>query len=268
MGGGLAGASQIGSGQTGGEIALKTAAAIAGGIGMGMLGRRLGANIGQRIHAQPLKDQQGMLATLGRTLGSETTTEGLKQQGQAMKEAVQSGLMNQTSAAMIREAAADPQAFIGRYGITPEQLGKYAPGIQKGQMAAGVARTIESLPPSQRKAMLDQLIGEYEQVEKAMAARAAGSIDQGIEAAAQAFKGETLPGVEGDIGEKIAQLLRPASPVTGEHLGRAAGRFFGDEVGVLGGLVAGSALARQLGLEDPREAKIRDLEAQLSGGGR
>ena len=64
----------------------------------------------------------------------------------------------------------------------------------------------------------------------------------------------------------MRSLMNPVQPVTGEHVGRAVGRFIGDEVGVLGGLAAGSLLAQQLGIDSPKDQKIRELEQQLKGG--
>jgi len=67
-GGLIAGASQLGSDQTLGQTALETAAAIAGGIGLGMAGRRLGAMAGKQLHKGPLKQQD--LRRIGRAVCS------------------------------------------------------------------------------------------------------------------------------------------------------------------------------------------------------
>ena len=58
-------------------------------------------------------------------------------------------------------------------------------------------------------------------------------------------------------------LLNAAPPVTGENVGRAIGRFAGDEIGVLAGLSAASALAGPLGIQSPKDIKIKKLEQDL-----
>ena len=65
------------------------------------------------------------------------------------------------------------------------------------------------------------------------------------------------------IGKHIQDLLNPVAPVTGEQVGRAAGRVLGDEIGVLGGLAAGGLIADQLDLTDPRDKTIKMLREQL-----
>lgn len=262
MGGAMAGAAQLGSDQSMAQTALETAAAIAGGIGMGMLGRRLGARVGKAIHKQPLSNQQGMAASIGRLGGSETTAQGVKHQGQMMKSAIQQGLLEETSSRMVREAAEDPAAFARRYGISAELLNSQLPQVQAGQRAAAAARMVEQMPPEQRKAVLDKILSKYQEVEQAIAREASGSVDDMIQAASTAMAGEKLG--SRDIGEALQSLLQPVPPVTGEHVGRAVGRFLGDEVGIMGGLMGGSLLAGALGLESPKDKKIRELEAQLA----
>lgn len=267
MGGGMAGLSQIGTGASPGEIALKTASAIAGGIGMGMLGRRIGAKIGARVHEQPLRDQQGMLAMIGRTTGSESTAAGLRDQGKMMKSAVQEGLMRETSSAMARQAAEDPIGFAKQYGITAEQMERMLPGVNAGRTVSTAAQMLRDMPEAQRKLVVNELMKEYEAVENAIAAKASGSIDELIREVANAkdIKDLKIPGSDRDVSSVLESLLTPTPPVTGEHIGRAAGRFIGDEVGVLGGLALGEVASRALGMEDPREQRIRELEKQLAG---
>lgn len=269
MGGLMAGASQLGSDQTLGQTALETGAAIAGGIGMGMLGRRLGVRVGRAIHEGPLANQEGMAASLGRIMGSETTAEGLKHQGQAMKSLVQESLIQETSARMAQEAALDPRAFVARYGITPEQFARVAPQVEVGRTGSAVLRTLESMPPEQRRQAIDALLAEYQQVENAMARRAAGSIDEVIEQIANSVGDveERIPGTKYTPSEALKSLMNPAPPIKGEHVGRAVGRFLGDEVGIIGGLMAGGVLAEQLGMDSPKDRRIRELEQQLQGAG-
>lgn len=275
-GGLIAGASQLGSDQTLGQTALETAAAIAGGIGLGMAGRRLGAMAGKQLHKGPLKQQDSIVANLARTLGSETTASGLRDQGVVTKSAIQEALVNETSARLAREAINDPVEFAKRYGVSAEQFAQVLPNVKAGRTAAAAAEALQAMPPELREQALKKL-SEYEAVEKLITQKAAGSMDESIRDAAAAFDR-----VQGDLdpsdleaikevlkgrnpSDAIRSLLNPAPPITGEHVGRAVGRVIGDEVGVLGGLALGSVLAQQLGMDSPKDRKIRELEEQLAG---
>lgn len=275
-GGLIAGASQLGSDQTLGQTALETAAAIAGGIGLGMAGRRLGAMAGKQLHKGPLKQQDSIVANLARTLGSETTASGLRDQGVVTKSAIQEALVNETSARLAREAIDDPVEFAKRYGVSAEQFAQVLPNVKAGRTAAAAAEALQAMPPELREQALKKL-SEYEAVEKLITQKAAGSIDESIRDAAAAFDR-----VQGDLdpsdleaikevlkgrnpSDAIRSLLNPAPSITGEHVGRAVGRMIGDEVGVLGGLALGSVLAQQLGMDSPKDRKIRELEEQLAG---
>ena len=276
VGGLMAGASQLGSEQSAGEIALKTAAAIAGGIGLGMAGRRIGASLGKRIHKGPLEQQDSMVANLARTLGSETTASGLRDQGAVMKSAVQEALVNETSAQLAREAMESPAEFARRYGVSADLFNQYMPAVKSGRTAAAAANSLKNAPPEVREQVMKKL-ADYELVEKVMANKAAGSMDEIIERVAKAadqlggeLDADDLQGIEQLLhgkgpGEALRSLMNPAPAITGEHVGRAVGRMIGDEVGILGGLTAGALLAQQLGVESPKDRKIRELEAQLQG---
>ena len=66
------------------------------------------------------------------------------------------------------------------------------------------------------------------------------------------------------IRDLMAEAGGYAQPkVTGEELGRAAGRMFGDEVGVLAGLGAGYGISQAMGIESPKDKAIRELTAEL-----
>lgn len=265
LGGLMAGGALIGSGEAPGEIALKTAMAILGGIGLGSAGRYLGAKAGRAIgKGQPLRDQSGMIATLARTMGSESTSEGLAQQGQVMKTAVQEALVNETSAQMAREAAANPAAFMQRHGITKDQFESMMPMVQQGRAAAGMMKALEAMPAEQRQQLMNAALRDYEAVERVVATNAAQQMDRNINSVADSL------GKLGGEGSEAAAYLRnlatgQAPPVTGEHVGRAAGRFIGDEVGILLGLAGGDVLAQQLGMESPKDRRIRELEQQVAG---
>lgn len=276
LGGLMVGASQIGSDQPLGQTALETAAAIAGGIGLGAAGRRIGARLGKRIHGDALKDQSGMMATLGRVMGSETTAEGVKQQGRQMRSLVEQGLMNESAAQMMKEVVADPVAFQAKYKIDPKDFETMVSSVMAGRAASGAVKSYAELSPEQRAGILQQIqpiLDKYGNVERAVAENAVNSLDGTINGlAAQLKKAAEQEGLDGDkrkmlsdIGGFVQGMNMPVSPVTGEHVGRAIGRFIGDEVGIIGGMAVGSLLSQQLGMESPKDRQIRELEKQLAG---
>ena len=274
LGGTVAGLSQIGSDNTPEEIALKTLGGIGGGIGIGMAGRRIGANIGKRIHADPLKDQQGMLATVSRTLGSKTTVEGLQQQGQIAKNAVQQGLIENTSADLIQEALINPEKFYKSYGIPAEQFKELEPLVKQGQMAAQVSKIYKGLGPEQKKEFTNKVLSGYKDVENLITQKAAGSIDEQIlkmQDTVKRVKNTNNPNINNtekqvmnQIDDFMKGLTEESSPVTGENVGRAIGRALGDEIGILGGMGTAGLLANQIGLVSPKDKKIKMLEKQIS----
>ena len=289
IGGLLAGASQLGTGQDLGATALSTAAAIAGGIGMGMLGRRLGRRIGEAIHHDDLKDQTGFVATLARLGGSETTAKGFQQQGAVAKEALKQAILEDTTSRMAREAAIDPAAFAQRYGIEAEQFEQMLPKIKGGQQVQLALNTMQQMPADERKAMADALLSQYTAVENAVNKQAAGGIDEALANIAKLnskeaqdellqelskdpeFQAQAPPGfqeamrkVSQGIGSAAEGMMGEVEPVTGGHVGQAVGRFLGDEIGVIGGLTLGNWLAGQLGFESPKDRQIRELQEQLA----
>ena len=175
-GGLIAGASQLGSDQPLEQTALETAAAIGGGIGIGMLGRRFGARIGKRIRPEALLDQEGMLATVGRTVGSETTLEGVKSQAATMKNAIQESLVNSTSSHMLQEARANPIAFVEKYGIDATAFQEALPLVRKGRTVAGMIDAVGHLPPGQRERVMEQL-KDYVKVENLITTETANNMD-------------------------------------------------------------------------------------------
>lgn len=266
MGGGVAGLSQVGTDTTLPEIALKTTGAIAGGIGLGMAGRRIGAAIGKRINPNALKNQEGMVASLSRTLGSESTIEGSKRQAQVMKSAVQESLVNETSAAMIEQAIENPNLFAAKYGITADQFQQVMPYVKQGRKAAVAARTFEMLSEKEKHALVHTLKDTYKQVEQSVVTNAANNIDTTIKKAINNpnYKDIMVPGIDKSVSQMFESLLGSAPPVTGENVGRAIGRFAGDEIGVLTGLGVAGALAGPLGIQSPKDVKIKKLEQELN----
>lgn len=277
-GGLLYGASQLGSDQTLAQTGLETALAIAGGIGLGAAGRRIGARLGQKFHKDPLANQDSMVAMMGRTMGSETTAEGLKQQGRQMRQIVEQGLLNESATSMLREALENPSAFKTKYNLDPREFEEKLGVVMNARGAAAMLKQYSELSPEGRAALLAQLepvLKRYGDIENAVANRAVSNMDSGIESLADLFRKEgAKEGVSpdarnalGGVADYFDGMRGVAEPVKGEQVGRAVGRFIGDEVGILGGAALGSVLAQQLGMESPKDRKIRELEAQLSGRG-
>jgi len=270
MTGGVAGLSQIGNDTTPQEIALKTVGGIAGGIGLGIAGRRIGAAIGKRINPNALKNQEGMLATFGRMTGSESTIEGLKHQGQIGKSMIQEALVQETSSAMLEDAIKNPNAFATRYGVTADQFQQAIPYVKQGRKAAAAARTYEMLSEKERHELVQNVMKTYKQVEQAVVTNAATGMDKTIERIANnpISKETMIPGVDKSVSQMLERvqysLLGSAPPITGEHIGRAIGRFAGDEIGILAGMAGASALAGPLGMQSPKDIKIKELEQKLN----
>ena len=266
MAGGVAGLSQIGSDTTPQEVALKTVGAIAGGIGLGIAGRRIGAAIGKKIQPNALKDQEGMLATFGRLTGSESTIEGIKHQGQIGINLIQERLVQDTSAAMIEQAIENPNLFASKYGVTADEFQQVMPYVKQGRKAAVAARTFEMLSEKERHELVHNVMNAYKQVEQAVVTNASNNIDTTIRKAVNNpnLKDMMIPGIDKSASQMFESLLGSSSPVTGEHVGRAIGRFAGDEIGILTGLGVAGALAGPLGIQSPKDTKIKKLEQELN----
>ena len=272
VGGLMAGSAGLFSDQPMEQTALQTAAAVAGGIGLGIAGRRIGAYAGRKLHPGALKDQQGAVANLGRMLGSETTIKGLEQQGALAKSAITEGLREAASTQMLREAATDPTAFTQKYGISAADFQAMAPNVQAGRMVSSAIQALESVPVEARQRLVKDLTSEYERVEKLIGEQAANRIDQLADETSRSMKSGMYDddlrtfGVDGQQMTGFVERLKSgqSDQVTGEQVGRAIGRMIGDEVGILGGMTAGYLASQQMGFESPKDATIRKLEEQLA----
>jgi hypothetical protein len=278
MGGGIAGISQLGGDQSMEETGLKTAAAIAGGIGIGMLGRRLGAKVGKMAHAEPLKNQNSSAAMMARLMGSETTAEGLGAQGGILKQGVQESLKRYNVDQLANEAAADPAAFEAKYGISVAGFNRSAQVTPALGVLSMLAENSKSLTPEERVQYFNRIrahvpgLDDLLKTERLVAEKAASKMDDKLLEMANNLKGVggsmefDAPNGIGNIkitDEMLLDLVNP-KPVTGENLGRAIGRFIGDEAGILGGLYAGSLAARALGMDSPKDQRIQELEEQVA----
>lgn len=268
MGGALAGLGLMGTDTPAPQIALQTLGAMLGGIGIGMLGKHVGAYLGKKIHPQALKNQNGVLAMAGRLGGQKTLVGGAAETMRYGKSAIKQELMEKTSSQLMNEALQNPQGFANKYGIDAEVFKQHAPVVQQGGRIQAAVETYGALSPEERSALKEQiqtkLKGSYGQVEQLIASQAAGSLDENIAKMAQLTKGENLPGTDMDLGEMFQSLLKPDQDITGEHVGRAAGRFIGDEIGVIGGMTLGGAAAGALGIKNEKDKKIEELQRQLA----
>jgi len=268
LGGGLAGVGMLGTDTPLPQVGIQTLSAMAGGVGLGMLGTRLGARIGKAIHRQALKNQEGLLAMFGRTAGQKTLAKGgqeLMRQGKGM---VKKEIIEQTSAKMAQEAISNPTVFAQKYGITAQEFQQQLPMIQKGTQVKAVLDTYETLDPKLKTQLKNQMANaintNYAKVENVIAREAVENLDQNIARMAELQQGKTIPGTSIDMGRVFGSLLDDAKAVTGENVGRAIGRFVGDEIGVVAGLAGGGALSSAMGIENPKDKRIRELEQQLN----
>jgi hypothetical protein len=148
------------------------------------------------------------------------------------------------------------------------------PTVQSKAMNEAQGRAAEMLGPhreqyeawKQQLSELGPIADAYEKVERLVTERAAQEAKRFISKGADASRRGAGGGFMQDLGisDAIESLNDLATPVTGEHVGRFAGRFIGDEVGVIGGLVAGGMLADSLGIQNPKDKKIAELEEQLA----
>ena len=285
LGGGLAGGALLGTDTPLEQIALQTALAMGGGVGFGMAGRRVGEMIGNQIHKDPLKNQEGLIATAARILGNETTMGGLKEQGTVFKDSMQEELYKQKSADMIEEAINNPAEFSTKYGIDADQFMAMAPNVTAGREAAQLITSLNAMPPEMRQAMTEELIksykpeiDQYRQVEQLVGSKAAGSIDEGLNNFIEKLeklensdspdakqKSQLIEQMAGGKGsEYLKSLSTPTKPITGGNVGRMIGRLLGDEIGILAGMAAGGVLAQGMGIESAKDVQIRKLQEQLN----
>lgn len=268
--GGTAGLTQLGTDTPLPQVAIQTLAGIAGGVGIGLLGKSIGARIGKAINPNPLKNQESVLAGIGRTTGQKTLAKGAAEQARYAKGQIKQEIKEQTSAQLLNEALQNPQAFAGKYGVDPETFKKYHTAVgAAGQARAGL-ETLENLSPEQRKQVgiaAQQVMEQgFNQVENLINTHAAAHLDNNLMKMALLNKNKTVPGTNMNIGAAFESLLKDAKPITGEHLGRAAGRFIGDEVGVAVGMGLGGMLSGALGIKTEKDKKIEELERQLGRG--
>lgn len=271
MGGGLAGMGLLGTGAPLPQVAIQTAGAMALGAGIGILGNRIGARIGRTLHPQALKDQSSLLATAGRLGGQKTLMGGGAELFRHGKGQIKQELRTNTSAQLLHEALQNPQGFAGKYGIDADTFKKYHSTVGLAGQGGAALETIASLSPKEReqvsasaKKIMDQ---GFNQVENLINTQAALRMDDTLLKLSMLQKGKTIPGTSMDMGEAFEALLKEPKAITGEHVGRAAGRFIGDEVGVIAGLGLGGMASEALGIKSDKDKKIEELQSQLAWSG-
>jgi len=276
-GGLLAGAGTAAGGDTTfADVLVKTGSAIAGGIGFGIAGRRLGARLGKKIQPKALKDQDSIVASLARMGGSETTVEGMKSQGNILKATVEKGLIDESVYGLVKEAKANPAAFEKKYNINSQSMLKHANNVKYGNTGLSFLNMYKDLDPKKRKLLTDQILQqagleEFGQVENVVRKNAANSIDSVINAAKAGELDNDVTkellqksgSSSGSIANLVTDMMSPRKPVTGEEVGRFLGRVAGDEIGVLGGLGVGSMISSGLGIDSPKDKQIKELEKKL-----
>lgn len=241
MGGLLAGVPLFFQDNDPGAAAIQTLAAISGGIGLGMAGRRIGAAIGKTVQPGALADQDGLMATLARGAGSETLGEGLGGVVNKQFANMQDGMKN-VALMRIRKDASELSAdeFQSRYNMTPAEFTEFD---RVNDIVANATRTAT-------KTEVDEANKELQQGLEALA-------EQGVD-----------PGLLGDVAGKLGNgvnslSLQAPPPVTGEHVGRMLGRFIGDEVGIMGGVGAGALISQAMGFQTPKDREIARLQEEL-----
>ena len=239
------------------QAALATAAAIAGGIGMGMVGRRLGRHIGEKVHPGALADQDGLPATVGRVLGQETLGEALGEQGKVFRSQIADYLVNEQATKM---------RMGGASGKDLDQV----MGLRK---VKGLADVIDNAPPEMRDHLLkalDEDLARLRPLEQELVNGAVETMDEKIKRMVTSADEASASGVDLPVPSSFVEALRgvgegQAKPVTGGNVGMAIGRVLGDEIGVLGGLGAGMLAGQQLGLQTPKDREIERLKQELAG---
>lgn len=238
--GGLVGLGLLASDQPIEQTATQTALAMAGGVGLGMGGRRIGAAIGKAMHPAAYANQSGMLAGFSRLTGQKGIFTGMSD---SMTNAFRDlrGYLRKNTMDEIHGAFIDNPVEISRkFGVTPDEF--------------------EGLLSKLRKAddIVTNAAVEYGESGAAAALRRGGETmrKNGIDDEATKLVHDFQNGLANIIDAK-------PEVITGEHTGRAVGRAIGDEVGVGLGLGVGALIGQQAGWESEKDREIRLLREQL-----
>lgn len=230
------------------ETALQFAGAVAGGIGLGMGGRRIGAHIGKEWHPDEIKSPE--IASIARMGGQETISKGVSSSMQSFTDDI-AQQFNDRGAWKLRDdlMEMDDSAFQAAYpdlalvGVKPSAVS--ADDLDK-------LTTYSKATASDGRMAYDSALD-----------RADNALKSGFSQMTPEERG--IAEAAGINGEMFAKLREKPEPVTGEHAGRLVGRVLGDEIGAIGGFALGSLAAGQLGWQSSKDAEIERLKKQLTG---
>jgi hypothetical protein len=167
-------------------------------------------------------------------MGQKTLSKGGSELLRYQKGLIKQELKNQTSKVLLDEALQNPQQFTQKYGVSAEDFKKYNNAAKvSGQVQAGL-ETLEALSPEQRKELASQVQTTmnkgFNQVEELIANQSAANLDKNLKKMVQMPSAQMeIPGMNMKIGDVIESLLKKPNEITGEQVGRAVGRYLGDE---------------------------------------
>jgi hypothetical protein len=230
------------------ETALRWVAGMAGGVGLGIGARRIGAELGARLHPGELTDPT--ISSLVRLTGQEKMSTGL------------ADTLSDVSArsARMRRSEAAQQIGGDLRSLDDTAFAQAHPDL----VAAGIRPSTVSAEDYNRLVNLEAAIGTHaERIHQQAVNTAVTDFERQVadlSPDAQAFLQD-----KNITADKMRQLAEGSTkPVTGEHLGRALGRAFGDEIGVLLGMGAGTMAASSLGIQSPKDIELQRLRDQLA----
>ena len=241
-----------------GAATLGLAGAIAGGISLGMAGRRIGGWAGKQIHPEAFKHQTGPFAAVGRIGGMETIGEAAEENAKLLRTAIADDLMRRKGAAMVRDGEITIDELNGVNAINDalaaNELYKRMSEEQRMQVRSAIQK------------QASRIAGEYADVEQKIATGAVQSMDELLDEVATGVDGLDSKNPVSQLikGDDVRNLKGELKPMTGEHFGRAVGRFAGDEIGIFGGSLLGMSVANAMGIQTPKDREIERLKAELA----
>jgi hypothetical protein len=204
------------------------------GTGIGMGGRNAGAYIGRKLYDKPIKNPH--LAQLGGSIGQKGMFEGL-QQGLAQHVGQMRDIERAQAASRVRRMAdADPSALAKHLGIPSDKIDEILPLVRK----------LDSYIENDLKGI--------------------DGMGKGMKKQAEVFRAKDNDGAQhlaNGLSSMSDAILSGPREVTGEHLGRAVGRIFGDEIGITSGLALGTVIGDQVGWMSPQQLEIKKLEKKV-----
>lgn len=240
VGGGLVGAGLLATDQPIEQTALQTALAMAGGVGLGMGARRIGARMGRSIHPEALAEQQGMLASLGRMSGQEGLVTGARDSLSQMSQSMRKELRGNTMKRVRADFSENPAKVARDFGMTEDQFREVLPLLEQADDVFTPLAAQE----------VDQIASRLKRDAPVNVNMTGDTAD-----ASQAL---------GDLQNFIGDAMTSApSTITGEHIGRMVGRAAGDEAGIVGGVALGGLIGQGMGWESEKDREIRLLKEQL-----